>query len=516
MSALGTLGAGYSTATSINKLGTVAGGAYPASGPRHAFIHAAGVMTDLGTLPGDVGSQAFGINGVNLVVGESYNKAAQGHAFTWSKGTMTAIPTLGGTLNVAFGVNDSGWVVGASTVAGDVDAHAFLLRKGSLTDLGTLGGSSSYALAVNNQGEIVGESRVAGDGATHAFAYLNGTMTDLGTLPGLPNSVATAVNNNGDIVGYAYNLATFSQHAFLYHDGVMSDLNSGWTFTLASGINDSGQVVGAGTNPSGFVRAFTLTVPQTPGGGNGTGSDPSSPLLATVSGRLPTTVVSGQRIAPIAQTVTLTNSGATTVSGPVTVNLQLSTDSSGASGGQVVATATLRRVNLRPGQRLRVPMAFRSIPAGLNGDLFVLAQVIDPAAATSLASSPTTISSQAPVIHLTGAVKVVPATVRAGRKGVVSLTVTNQGNVPAVGPLGIDLFLSATGAIDAASQDLGTVQRQIRIQPGRKSVLQIARTIPAGLSGSYIVIAQLSDPNSAFNDANLTSQVIVSPGVTVR
>ena len=49
----------------------------------------------------------------------------------------------------------------------------------------------------------------------------------------------------------------------------MSDLNndissgSGWTLDEATGINDKGQIVGYGTNPSGQSEAFLLTpVPE--------------------------------------------------------------------------------------------------------------------------------------------------------------------------------------------------------------------------------------------------------------
>lgn len=53
-------------------------------------------------------------------------------------------------------------------------------------------------------------------------------------------------------------------HAFLHDSGGMTDLNSllppgsGWELTLASAINDSGQIVGVGTH-NGAVRAFLLT-----------------------------------------------------------------------------------------------------------------------------------------------------------------------------------------------------------------------------------------------------------------
>jgi probable HAF family extracellular repeat protein/parallel beta-helix repeat protein len=276
MTNAGTLGGNYSIGYAINAAGQFVGGAYGPAGARQAYLDSAGVMTGLGTLPGDVGSFAFALNNTGSVVGESYNAGGVGRAFLWSGGTMSALPTLGGNVSAAFGVNDAGLIVGASTLAGNRNAHAFAYLNGAITGLGTLGGSSSYALAVNGAGTIVGESRLADDGAVHAFAYQNGAMKDLGSLPGLPNSVATAINANGDVVGYAYDASQLltqgpTEHAFLYRNGVMYDLNgiyaaTGWTLAAANGINDNGQIVGAGANPSGYGRPFSIQPITTPSG----------------------------------------------------------------------------------------------------------------------------------------------------------------------------------------------------------------------------------------------------------
>jgi hypothetical protein len=57
-------------------------------------------------------------------------------------------------------------------------------------------------------------------------------------------------------------------HAFVY-DGThgMVDLNSlvlapGWTLEGATAINDAGQIVGYGINPSGNLEAFLITAPE--------------------------------------------------------------------------------------------------------------------------------------------------------------------------------------------------------------------------------------------------------------
>ena len=58
--------------------------------------------------------------------------------------------------------------------------------------------------------------------------------------------------------------------AYLYSNGTMTDLNDfvqpgcGWTLRGAFAINDNGQIVGVGYNPSGYEHAFLLTPPTVP------------------------------------------------------------------------------------------------------------------------------------------------------------------------------------------------------------------------------------------------------------
>ena len=70
-------------------------------------------------------------------------------------------------------------------------------------------------------------------------------MTGLGTLPGYTYGVATAINNSGQVVGYATDSSRNSQ-AFLYSDGVMTGLGTipGDSGSQADAINSRGQIVG--------------------------------------------------------------------------------------------------------------------------------------------------------------------------------------------------------------------------------------------------------------------------------
>jgi probable HAF family extracellular repeat protein len=177
---------------------------------------------------------------------------------------------VSGGRSFAQAINSAGYIAGeADSAVNNVGypLHAVLIDpKGNYTDLGTLGtGQLALSLRINSSNEVVGYSTFSAsdNGTIHHFAYVNGAMKDLGVLPGGSYGMAYAVNDAGIIVGYT---STGSgNHAFVYEDGTMTDLNSlvagsGWTLQSAEGINNAGQIVGYGLNPSGQLHAFELTL----------------------------------------------------------------------------------------------------------------------------------------------------------------------------------------------------------------------------------------------------------------
>ncbi len=249
---LGTFGGSDSGATGINSSGQVVGVANTTGNlAAHAFLYNGGPLIDLGTFGGTT-SSANAINDSGQIVGQSFTGSTTFHAFLYSGGTMSDLGTLGGTDSEAFGINNTGQIVGAADTTVSI-SRAFLYSGGVMHDLGTLGGTSSAALAINNAGQVAGSAATA-SGSAHAFFY-DGAMHDLGTLAGT-SSVATGINSGGEIVGY-YSLTSSVNRAFLYSSGVMSDLNnllmpgslaSGIYLAAASGINDHGQIVAAGSD----------------------------------------------------------------------------------------------------------------------------------------------------------------------------------------------------------------------------------------------------------------------------
>jgi probable HAF family extracellular repeat protein len=238
---------------------------------------------DLGTL-GGTSSIGLGINASGQVTGWSQlaplgNSPA--HAFrTTATGRVsdpgTDLGTLGGSNSEGRGINASGQVTGTSFVSGFTAQHAFRTTPTGRvsdpgTDLGTLGGTNSFGNSINDAGQVAGSSEiVVGSAVQHAFrttatGRVSDPGADLGTLGGVGNSHAYGINALGMVVGASDTLT--GMHAFVF-DTQMRDLNflipsgSGWFLVNALGINDFGQITGAGTI-NGETHAYILTpVPE--------------------------------------------------------------------------------------------------------------------------------------------------------------------------------------------------------------------------------------------------------------
>jgi probable HAF family extracellular repeat protein len=119
----------HAFATAINNSGQVIGWsdtcatpsptACSSDGPTHSFLWQNGVVTDLGTLPGDTSSYAYAINDAGQVVGQSCDNNFNCQAFLWENGTMydlnaySHVNTSGSfQLILAEGINSRGEITG--------------------------------------------------------------------------------------------------------------------------------------------------------------------------------------------------------------------------------------------------------------------------------------------------------------------------------------------------------------------------------------------------------------------
>jgi len=236
----------------INNNGQIVGSAYIDQVQSHAFVWQDGVMTDVGTLGGEM-SRAVAINDHGQVAGVSSLRSGYNpplHVFLWAGGVMTDVGTLGAEWGEAIDINEQGWVVGYSATASGL-SHGFVWANGVITDLGTLGGSETFVTDISDRGQIVGSSTTA-DGRWHAFLWENGRMTDIGAAwaDSAYGTHAAAINERGQVAGYSVRGGQV-ERGFLWADGMLTDLGGfGSTVNRVDALNDRGQVVGYAYVPS--------------------------------------------------------------------------------------------------------------------------------------------------------------------------------------------------------------------------------------------------------------------------
>ena len=212
---------------------------------------------------------AWDVNNAEQVVGASTtNVFGASRAFRWDDGRLVNLGVIGGgtfAASAAYGINEAGDVVGQSHVNATDPPHAVLHRNGLLTDLGTGYGASGFSRAweINEVGDIVGERARRQSSPVRAFLLRNGRFRDLGTLGGVggpfgTSSVAYGINDRRQVVGAALP-PSGPLHAFLWERGVMRDLGTlggDNEATEARAIDNFGRVVGSSPTAAGSTHAF--------------------------------------------------------------------------------------------------------------------------------------------------------------------------------------------------------------------------------------------------------------------
>lgn len=230
-------------------------------------------------------------------------------------------------------------------------------------------------------------------------------------------------------------------------------------------------------------------------------------LTPTLSGHLPTSVIAGQRT-PIHQLVTIQNTGGSTYTGSTTVQLYLSTGTSIDGSAIAVPPQVTRTLNIPASRKGLVAVNLTGVPATVAAGTYnVLAQVVDSSGNATVAVASSTLSVVEPQIDLAVSIPRFNASAKSGRHFVETIKVTNNGNIPAKGPLDIEVETSPDGGTTGATV-LTTITRNINLGAKRSVIEPLLLTAPAAGSDFLIFVV---DPNNTFSDVNLSNNLIVSP-----
>jgi hypothetical protein len=223
--------------------------------------------TGSGAALNDVGgrgvSVADAINNAGQIVGFS-NTAGGQDAVLWSASNpaeATVLADIGGEgSSVATGVNNAGQIVGSSKTPGGQTAVKWSAQSGSGVALSDPGGQGfSVANAINDFDQVVGASTTA-NGGLEAVEWGDDLIGTRLRTPSGTQSDALAINTLGQIVGYTVGAGGVTD-AVLWPDSVFEmDIDLGgvlgpdWTNTVATGINDEGDIVGYGQYMGGYYN----------------------------------------------------------------------------------------------------------------------------------------------------------------------------------------------------------------------------------------------------------------------
>jgi uncharacterized membrane protein len=284
-------GGNYSTANAINAAGVVVGDGDTGNFRPQSWVTTASGLYNF--FPNNGGNTHALFIGDDGFIGGYYTKSLSGNTASWRGSIWTPdpkdprkyrqvdLPVLPGinskfTSVIPWAFNQSGQAAGwaANDIIGQHACFWMNDAKHTIVDLGTYPGDwSSLAWGMNDLGQVVGESHPPF--ANRAILWNNDpvhTPTELPLLPGDNMGSASRINNLGHALGWsALSLDGTSnnlgpERPVLWRDGGVVELQSvldavsgaGWTISIASGINNLGQIVGLGIH-NGKTRAYLLT-----------------------------------------------------------------------------------------------------------------------------------------------------------------------------------------------------------------------------------------------------------------
>ncbi|HET9369975.1 MAG TPA: hypothetical protein VFO19_06995 [Vicinamibacterales bacterium] len=250
-------GARHTRPMAISPTGAISGVYVTNDSRTHGFLLDLNGLTTF-DVPGSVFTSAQGINPQGDVVGLHSPGSMNFRGYLLRDGVFADIE-IPGAINVRpFGINAAGDIVGGY-VGTDNRSHGFLLRAGEITTYDVPNSTDTTLLDINARGDVVGRYQ-APAGVFHMFILSSGGDFRSIDVPG-------ALSTGGP--GSRSGLSPFGVVAGTYRDSrVRGFLFNGSDyetidfpdsqFTIASGVNPQGHVVGWYRDAAGFDRGFLI------------------------------------------------------------------------------------------------------------------------------------------------------------------------------------------------------------------------------------------------------------------
>jgi hypothetical protein len=244
-------------------------------------------------------------------------------------------------------------------------------------------------------------------------------------------------------------------------------------------------------------------------------------LVATeLTGRLPESLISGERAKIPGIGMTLNNAGNEAVRAPVVFRLLASADGI-PDGTDFVVVEQTTRLNVRPGGSKRVAFKIRealpNIPQGsyrLIGVADATLAVPEDNDANNFVASTTAVTIGPPTVNLSVTDATVKSPVTRDRPAKITLTVLNTGNTTARGTAVIGTSFTPVGGGTAVAGPGASVK--VNVKNSKTGRLKGRFVVPASLApGQYTVTATLGS-TLPFADSVGTDNTATAGPITVR
>ena len=248
--------------------GALAAGSSPSS-EIPVFVLDRGRFTAFDT-PGEGAQDFVGINNRGQIVGGYKEDLSRGEAGCGQRGFLrdkrgrfTPIDVPGAGFTGPIDINDRGQVVGqfqyTDYCPDGADPLRGFLRDGSgrFTTIHVPGSGYTTANGINNRNQAIGEYLDA-DGTIHGYLWERGRFTTI-DVPDATGTAITDINDRGQMIGL-YGDAGGTSHAFFRDkDGGITTIDApGVPITIPFGINNRGQIAGIAASASPIVAGVTV------------------------------------------------------------------------------------------------------------------------------------------------------------------------------------------------------------------------------------------------------------------
>ncbi len=353
---------------------------------------------------------------------------------------------------------------------------------------GTSAGAPQWAalVAIADQGRAVAGLSTL-DGATQTLPDLYGLYsapgtTGYSTYTSYFNDVTSGGSGDTGGFGPGGGHRGHSGNAAAEGYDAVTGLGTPKATALIDDLATSAAVSGTGST--------TTTGGGTASGGSTTATETLSPVAIAVLSTPPDSVIGG-----VAGTVKvrLTNTALTTFSGPLTLNLYVSTDTTVGNEVATLKPTTIAKLTLRAGGTRTVTVKFDYPNEGLATGSYYLVAAADATGtdtqATSAATSAVTINAPTADLAVTFAGADASAvTVTPGDNGKATVEIANVGNVSAVGT--VVLTLEATSGQTVVQ--LYQLPKKVKIAAGKSVKLTVPFTAPTNDAGTYDLTASVT------------------------